>query len=71
MPTYEFKCESCGHQFEAQTKMDDPPPTCPYVHVGPDSSQVCGGPTRRLISQTTFILKGGGWANDGYGGGSR
>jgi len=26
----------------------------------------CGGETKKLISKTTFHLKGGGWAKDGY-----
>lgn len=69
MPIYEYVCERCGHRFEVRAKMKDPPPTCPYVHVGPDSSQVCGGEVKKVISQTSFVLQGGGWASDGYGGG--
>ena len=29
-------------------------------------SRPCGGETIKLVSQTTFALKGGGWATDGY-----
>jgi len=27
----------------------------------------CGGGCKLVISQTSFVLKGGGWAKDGYG----
>lgn len=27
MPTYEYRCESCGHQVEVFAKMSDPAPT--------------------------------------------
>ena len=26
----------------------------------------CGSATRKLISRSTFVLEGGGWASDGY-----
>jgi putative FmdB family regulatory protein len=43
MPTYEYKCDACGHQFEELQKMSDPPvKKCPE----------CGESVRRLI--TTF-----------------
>jgi len=30
MPTYEYKCNACGHEFEAfQSIKDDPLTTCP------------------------------------------
>jgi predicted nucleic acid-binding Zn ribbon protein len=31
---------------------------------------VCGGKVKKLISSTSFQLKGGGWFKDGYHGGS-
>jgi len=58
MPMYEYKCESCGNQFELRQKFSDPPATeCPD----------CGGAVSKLISATAFALKGGGWHNEGYG----
>lgn len=31
MPTYEYRCAACGHEFERFQKMSDPPVrTCPH-----------------------------------------
>ncbi len=53
MPTYEYKCNQCGHQFEAFQKISDDPLTeCPQ----------CGGEIVRLISGGTgLIFKGSGF----------
>jgi putative FmdB family regulatory protein len=57
MPLYEFQCESCGNQFELRQKFSDEPATeCPN----------CGGPVKKLISQSAFALKGSGWYAEGY-----
>lgn len=60
MPIYEYRCASCEHDLEAVQKFSDPPLTdCPS----------CGAPRlERLLSQSSFALKGGGWYADGYGG---
>jgi putative FmdB family regulatory protein len=52
MPIYEYRCENCGNEFEEWQKFSDP-----VV----DKCPGCGGPARRLISQSTFVLKGTGW----------
>ncbi|PNU19362.1 transcriptional regulator [Geothermobacter hydrogeniphilus] len=59
MPLYEYLCESCGLKFEARQKFSDAPLT---------ACRECGGAVRKLISQTAFTLKGGGWYAQGYGG---
>ncbi len=53
MPFYEYRCEACGHEFEAMQKMSDEPlKECPE----------CGKPALvKLISASGFRLKGGGW----------
>jgi putative FmdB family regulatory protein len=58
VPIYEYVCESCGRLTERMQKMSDPPPArCPE----------CGaGPLARLVSRTTFQLRGGGWYSDLY-----
>lgn len=63
MPMYEFFCEACQKKTELLMKFSDPLPTeCPS----------CGkGPFRKLLSQTAFILKGGGWYSEGYGSGKK
>ena len=59
MPIYEYRCESCGNGFEKWQKISDP-----VV----DKCSTCGGKARRLISQSTFVLKGTGWYVTDYGG---
>lgn len=73
MPTYVYRCETCGHQFERVQRMDAPNPTCPVERdksVEADEIpqiETCGGDTQRLIVPGgTFHLKGDGWAKDGY-----
>jgi len=59
MPIYEYRCDSCGHEFEVIQKItEDPVGTCESC----DKHQV-----KRLISHTSFQLKGGGWYADLYG----
>ena len=58
--TYEYACEACGHQWEAEQSIKDAPlKTC----------AACGkSSAKRLVSGGTgFLLKGGGWYADGYG----
>lgn len=58
MPIYEYACAACGHKFEEWQKMSDPPVrTCPKCKKKK---------VEKLISQTAFQLKGGGWYSDLY-----
>ena len=51
MPIYEYHCSKCG-DFETMQKMSDKPlTTCP----------TCRRKVTKLISSTTFHLKGSGW----------
>jgi putative FmdB family regulatory protein len=51
MPIYEYRCEHCG-DFEEMQRITDPPlARCPK----------CKRKVRRLISNTSFQLKGSGW----------
>lgn len=61
MPIYEYRCDKCGKEFEEWQKFSDP-----AVEVCSD----CGGKARRLISQSSFVLKGTGWYVTDYGRGS-
>ncbi len=61
MPLYEYQCKACGVAFEARQKFSDAPLTC---------CETCGGEVAKLISQTAFALKGGGWFQQGYTSGS-
>jgi len=61
MPTYEYRCDKCGDEFEAiQRITDDPLKSC----------SKCGGKVQRLIAATNFILKGSGWYKTDYASGS-
>ncbi len=57
--TYEYVCEACGHQWEAEQSISDAPlKKCP----------TCGKPKakRQISGGAGFLLKGGGWYADGY-----
>jgi len=52
MPIYEYECSKCGHIEEVMQKFSDKPLSrCPN----------CSGKLRKLMSQSTFHLKGSGW----------
>ncbi|MBI2935575.1 MAG: zinc ribbon domain-containing protein [Chloroflexi bacterium] len=52
MPTYEYECQSCGHQFELRQGFDAESSTlCPQ----------CKGESRRVFSPVPVIFKGSGW----------
>lgn len=58
MPTYEYKCDSCGYNFEKiQSIKDEPLKICPK----------CNGKAKRLISAGGgFIFKGSGFYTTDY-----
>ena len=58
MPTYEYSCPSCG-TFDVEQRITEPART---------QCDRCGGPAKRLISRSSFALRGGGWYADGYAG---
>src|SRR3954454_4698492 len=59
MPTYEYACNACGHQWEQVQRIVEAP-----IEVCPKCAQSAA---HRLISGgTNFILKGGGWDSDLY-----
>ena len=57
MPIYEYECQQCHKVTEAwQSLADEPLTNCPD----------CQGSMKKLISSSSFRLKGGGWYADGY-----
>lgn len=66
MPTYEYACKDCGHQFDVvQSFSDDALTECPS----------CEGRLRKVFSAAGIIFKGSGWhikdyANAGTASGS-
>jgi putative FmdB family regulatory protein len=58
MPIYEYLCPKCG-EFEFTQRITEPPlKKCP----------TCKGKVKKLISNTSFQLKGSGWYVTDYGG---
>lgn len=57
MPIYEYQCGACGHQLEVIQKVNDAElKTCPK----------CGkAQLTKLISSSSFQLKGSGWYKTG------
>ena len=57
MPVYEYECQSCKEVIEVwQNLSEEPVSTCPS----------CKGDLKKIISMSSFQLKGGGWFADGY-----
>lgn len=52
MPIYEYECTKCGDLTEVWQNLSDAPLT---------RCKACRGKVRKLISQSTFHLKGTGW----------
>jgi len=57
VPLYEYRCKSCGHQFEKIQSFSAPEEKeCP----------VCQGPVERLLSAPAVQFKGSGWYATDY-----
>jgi putative FmdB family regulatory protein len=58
MPIYEYVCPDCEESFEV------------FVNITENSKEMkckkCGGTAKKKISSSSFLLKGNGWAKDGY-----
>ena len=59
MPIYEYECSECGNIEEAFQKMSDPPLK---------ECSKCKGKLNKLVSHSSFHLKGSGWYVTDYGG---
>ena len=52
MPTYQYRCNECGHEFEKRQRMsDDPVKECPQ----------CGSSVRRVVGRVGIVFKGSGF----------
>ena len=57
-PTYEYECcVTKSHTFEREQKITDEPL---------EWCVICKCRCKRVISKTSFVLKGDGWAASGY-----
>ncbi len=59
MPIYEYTCPKCKKTFEEWLKVSETRETAPCP--------VCGAEAPHIISNTAFVLKGGGWYVTDYG----
>ena len=59
MPIYEYKCQKCGRQFESFQGISDPELK---------SCKFCKGKVQKLVSLSSFSLKGSGWYVTDYKG---
>ena len=57
MPIYEYQCAKCGEFEVSQRITEDSLKRCP----------TCRGKVKKLISNTSFQLKGSGWYQTDYG----
>ena len=59
MPIYEYRCQRCGKEYELSQKITDP-----VVNA----CKFCNGPAKRMVSLSSFHLKGSGWYVTDYSG---
>ena len=59
MPIYEYRCDECGQECELFRNITD---------SGTPSCKSCNGPMKKLISRSSFHLKGTGWYVTDYAG---
>jgi len=59
MPIYEYQCQKCGKQFEAFQGISDPELK---------SCKFCKGKVHKIVSLSSFSLKGSGWYVTDYKG---
>ena len=57
MPIYEYRCTKCNDHLEVMQKISDRPLR---------RCKKCSGRLEKLISRTSFQLRGGGWYDSGY-----
>jgi|SRR6266851_10292551 len=61
MPTYGYRCSNCGHEFEIQQRMSDPP-----LKVCPN----CQGKLTKILYPIGISFKGSGFYTTDYKGSS-
>jgi putative FmdB family regulatory protein len=72
MPIYQYECEECKATLEIQQKVDDLAPKC-HGDGGNCKDEYCQvffhEPIfmTKIITKTSFVLKGQSWARDNYG----
>ena len=62
MPTYEYRCEACGHTFELFQKFADKPV---------EACELCGARVNKVLHPVAIHFKGSGFYTTDYGRGSK
>jgi putative FmdB family regulatory protein len=63
MPTYEYRCGTCNHQFEVFARMSDP---------DPERCEFCGASTlEKVLFPVAVHYKGSGFYSTDYSSGSK
>ena len=57
MPIREYKCKDCGNYIEVIQGINEKPL---------EKCEQCGGKLEKLISNSSFVLKGSGWYKTDY-----
>ena len=57
MPIREYKCKDCGNYVEVIQGINEKPL---------EKCEKCGGKLEKLISNSSFVLKGSGWYKTDY-----
>ena len=52
MPTYDYRCQECGHTVELVHSI---------LEDGPVACEKCGGPVQRVVQPTGVIFRGSGF----------
>ena len=73
MPIHEYECSGCKTRVEVFSPKEAPPTECMGFYIvlnenrEPVGGRKCEGTYERVFSaSTSFVLKGKGWAKDGY-----
>jgi putative FmdB family regulatory protein len=64
MPIYRFKCEECCYEFAVIRKISE-------IDAEAFCENCSSSTTNKLITSSSFVLKGNGWYKDGYSVGSK
>ena len=58
MPVYQYHCTTCNKTFDIMKTSFDPKPQ--------ENCLICGKLSDKIVSKSSFKLKGFGWARNGY-----
>jgi len=72
VPIHDYECTGCKTRIEVFSPKESPPKECMGFYIvldenrEPIGGRKCEGHYERTLSASSFVLKGKGWAKDGY-----